>query len=165
MADRGRSPSENRLDENEKKPVTTFLVVISVSFLLVVGFGIFMLFAPDREIDGRLTPETGPETTEGETPAIDRLVVTEWNFDAAAAAITGTVANNTDREFLMVEVFFDLYDADDNHVGVVSETYDGLILPRQEWNFTIEVDEPAVHHVTLNNVAGTGAAPGTPPPS
>ena len=67
-----------------------------------------------------------------------QLVLLEYSLDSARTAVTGHVVNNSDQEYLSVQLAFDLMAADSSLLGSIRDT-SGQLLAGEAWRFSLPV--------------------------
>lgn len=120
------------MDESKiRKPVYKkwwFWVIIMVLVIGVAGV----------QEDGNITQETSSNTQSSteinKTQEKFTLVESEGSYDGFAYYVTGTIKNNTNKEYAYVQVTFNLYDSDGAQIGTAMANINNLE-PNATWKF------------------------------
>lgn len=108
--------------EKEKKPVYKkwwfwFIILLVIAGISGVVFG-----------DPNANPTSTSTTSNTTTQTTERftLVDSEGSFDGFAYYVTGTIKNNTNRQYSYVQVTFNLYDEDGAQIGTAMANVNNL---------------------------------------
>lgn len=108
--------------EKEKKPVYKkwwfwFIILLVIAGISGVAFG----DSNTNPTSTSITSNTTTQTTERFT-----LVDSEGSFDGFAYYVTGSIKNNTNRQYSYVQVTFNLYDEDGAQIGTAMANVNNL---------------------------------------
>lgn len=108
--------------EKGKKPVYKkwwfwFIILLVIAGISGVAFG-----------DSNTNPTSTSTTSNTTTQTTERftLVDSEGSFDGFAYYVTGSIKNNTDRQYSYVQVTFNLYDEDGAQIGTAMANVNNL---------------------------------------
>ena len=108
--------------EKEKKPVYRkwwfwFIILLVIAGISGVAFG-----------DPNANPTSTSTTSNTTTQTTERftLVDSEGSFDGFAYYVTGSIKNNTNRQYSYVQVTFNLYDEDGAQIGTAMANVNNL---------------------------------------
>ena len=108
--------------EKEKKPVYKKLWFWFIILLVIAGISGVVFGDPNANpTSTSTTSNTTTQTTERFT-----LVDSEGSFDGFAYYVTGTIKNNTNRQYSYVQVTFNLYDEDGAQIGTAMANVNNL---------------------------------------
>lgn len=107
-------------EENEKKPIYKkqwFWVLIIIIIVAIAG-----------SQGGNNTTQTGTDSTTETKQTQEKftLVDSEGSYDGFAYYVTGTIKNNTNKQYSYVQVTFNLYDADGAQIGTAMSNINNL---------------------------------------
>ena len=108
--------------EKEKKPVYRkwwfwLIILLVIAGISGVAFG-----------DPNANPTSTSTTSDTTTQTTERftLVDSEGSFDGFAYYVTGSIKNNTNRQYSYVQVTFNLYDEDGAQIGTAMANVNNL---------------------------------------
>lgn len=114
-------------EEKEKKPIYKkwwfwVLIIIIIAAIATSQGG------------NTTTTGTGSSTEMKQTQEKFSLIDSEGSHDGFAYYITGSIKNNTDKQYSYVQVTFNLYDADGAQIGTALANINNLE-PNGTWKF------------------------------
>ena len=108
--------------EKEKRPVYKkwwfwFIILLVIAGISGIAFG-----------DPNTKPTSTSTTSDATTQTTNRftLVDSEGSYDGFAYYVTGSIKNNTDRQYSYVQVTFNLYDEDGAQIGTAMANVNNL---------------------------------------
>ena len=139
-----RDDQEQASKQTSKKQTPASAYVVLVIFLLGSITTAYMYMNDIGPFSGEFKP--GPAIT----VTVSDITIGESMIGKAA---NGTITNDTGLLYERVQVEINLYDADGELLGVVSETTD-LLVAGQEWRFSVYILDDWAVRAELKGVTG-----------
>ncbi|MBZ5620630.1 MAG: FxLYD domain-containing protein [Acidobacteriia bacterium] len=127
-----------------------------VAALMALSLGSYFVRkkpAPKREpTPAELAARMLPDMSNVKIETNRDVDVMEVHIDrSGAAALTGTVRNNTNHEIRTAEIVFDLTDSSGSQLGGVSQRLENLV-PQKSLNFRLPIDQQDARFVLVREV-------------